>query len=89
MLQGINFAFEACSVPFVVETNALGVVNLVKLETPIVTTNIGLIINDIVDHLHGDFRGSVVYVPREANFVTHTLSKMALDAAEDFFWLED
>ncbi|KAK3224068.1 hypothetical protein Dsin_011093 [Dipteronia sinensis] len=47
------------------------------------------VVDEITNYLRNDTRGTVVFVPREANFVAHTLSKQALNGEEYFFWLEE
>ncbi|KAK3190167.1 hypothetical protein Dsin_029728 [Dipteronia sinensis] len=78
-----NYGLE----PIVVESDALGVVQMINSATK-VSADIGLIIEDIRDRLQ-DMSGSrVVFAYRNANVVAHNLSKMALTIVEDLFWME-
>ncbi|KAK3184943.1 hypothetical protein Dsin_032229 [Dipteronia sinensis] len=88
VLCGVTFGLESGLVPFVFETDALGVVNMINSSSG-VASEIGLVTDGIVDHLRGKSWGSVVFVPRKVNSVAHTLSKVALGAEEDLFWPED
>ncbi|KAK3221985.1 hypothetical protein Dsin_009010 [Dipteronia sinensis] len=87
ILRGINFALETGLTPTIVETDALGVVDLVNGDCSI-STEIGLIVQDIKDKLRTSSIGPVVFVPRKANMVADALSKMALVLDDDRFWME-
>ncbi|KAI9169470.1 hypothetical protein LWI28_012764 [Acer negundo] len=85
ILRGVILAIETGLTPFVVETDALGVANLVKAGfAP--SADIGLIIEGILFRLWNFGGETVVYVFRNANFVADTLSKMALGPPVDYFW---
>ncbi|KAK3210922.1 hypothetical protein Dsin_015628 [Dipteronia sinensis] len=73
-LVGIGIVIRDCLVPYVAQTDALGVVIKVKSGEPI-ASDVGLVVDEITDYLRNDTRGTVVFVSREANFVAHTLSK--------------
>ncbi|KAK1549493.1 hypothetical protein Q3G72_002913 [Acer saccharum] len=77
MRCGIDFTTNMGILPTVIESDALNVVNLIKLGGHCYA-DIGLVYKDIGDRiLSGDiFR--VEYVPREANVVAHTLAKHCL-----------
>ncbi|KAI9201621.1 hypothetical protein LWI28_026283 [Acer negundo] len=82
--KGIEFTVDIGLVLAVIESDALGVVNLVNLGESN-STKIGLFIDDIVSRLHCRGFGSVVYVHMKANFVAHFLSKFTMNLSEDLF----
>ncbi|KAK3212651.1 hypothetical protein Dsin_017357 [Dipteronia sinensis] len=88
VLRGIKLEFDTDLVPFVAEIDALGVVNRVNSGDPI-ASDIGMVEDEIVNCFRISPRGSVTHVPRNANFVAHTLSKHVLSMEEDCFWIED
>ncbi|KAK4858744.1 hypothetical protein QYF36_021301 [Acer negundo] len=67
-LCGINLASERGLTPFVIETNALSVVNLILART-VSAVDIGMVIEEILNRLGSVLGGSVMYVPRKVNFV--------------------
>ncbi|KAK3210631.1 hypothetical protein Dsin_015337 [Dipteronia sinensis] len=85
VLMGITFAFESNFVPFVVETDSLGVVNLVS-DGSQVAVDIVLIINDIIARLRYDLRCKVTFVSGKADFVAHNLSKLGLEIHRRHRW---
>ncbi|KAK3198222.1 hypothetical protein Dsin_021637 [Dipteronia sinensis] len=88
VLREIILAVKTGLVPFVVETDALGVVNLVKAGCSF-SNDIGLVINDILAHLREAPGVSLNFVPRKANYVAHSLAKLALESSELRFWMEE
>ncbi|KAK3222349.1 hypothetical protein Dsin_009374 [Dipteronia sinensis] len=87
-LRGIDLAIEKGMLPIVVETYALSVMNLVRAGCPI-SSDIGLVIGDVMARLQSIIGSKVVFVPRMANYVAHTLLKMALSLSHDRFWTEE
>ncbi|TXG70065.1 hypothetical protein EZV62_005000 [Acer yangbiense] len=81
ILRGIDFAIETCLVPVVIESDTLGVVNLIRA--------IGTVIDDIIYCIHGLAGGSVIYASRKVNFVAHNLPRMALTITKDCYWIEE
>ena len=77
ILRGIEFAVDTNLVPAVVESDTLGVVNS---DTSTCA--------DIVTRIHYRAIGSVGFVSKKANYVVHTLSKLALNLLEDWLWME-
>ncbi|KAK1581861.1 hypothetical protein Q3G72_009736 [Acer saccharum] len=78
---------ESGLVPAIIETDALGVVELVNGNC-FISAEIGLIVQDIKDRLRNNSIGAVVFVPRKANMVADAFSKLALARNEDGFWME-
>ncbi|KAK3199349.1 hypothetical protein Dsin_022764 [Dipteronia sinensis] len=76
LLRGIILAAETGLSPIVVESDPLGVVNLVNAGSSC-STEIRLVIDDIRDLSQGLGGSQVLHVSRKANYVPHFLSKMA------------
>ncbi|KAK3189303.1 hypothetical protein Dsin_028864 [Dipteronia sinensis] len=77
VLCGIDLAVEKGMLPIVIETDALSVVNLIRAGCPI-SSDIGMMIGDVIARLQNIIGSKVVFVSRTANYVAHILSKMAL-----------
>ncbi|KAK3193591.1 hypothetical protein Dsin_024901 [Dipteronia sinensis] len=88
VLRGIELAIDTGLVSAVIESDALGVVNQIKSRGPN-ASDIGIVVDDIVSRFSVLAGRSVDHVSRKANFVAHTLSRMALTIAEDRYWMED
>ncbi|KAK2635163.1 hypothetical protein Ddye_029955 [Dipteronia dyeriana] len=88
VLYGINLASDTGLQPFMVESDALGVVNLVNAGSPSLA-DIGIVIGDIFTRLKEVAHGSTAFAPKKANYVVHTLSKLALKSDRDQIWMED
>ena len=76
ILRGIEFVVDTGLVPAVVKYDVLGVVNLINYGQ-FVSTEVGLVVDDIVPRICSNIVKLVGFVPRKANFVAHYLSKMA------------
>ncbi|KAK3212813.1 hypothetical protein Dsin_017519 [Dipteronia sinensis] len=87
ILRGTIFLKNSGLEPIVIESDALGVVQMINSATK-VSADIGLIIEDIRDRLHEMSGSRVVFAYRNVNEVAHNLSKMALTIVEDLFWME-
>ncbi|KAK2655256.1 hypothetical protein Ddye_008308 [Dipteronia dyeriana] len=81
------FVKESGLEPVLIESDALGVVNLISSET-LVYADIGLIIMDIRDRLQDMIGSLVVFTHRNVNVVAHNFSKIALTIVEDHNWME-
>ncbi|KAK2638080.1 hypothetical protein Ddye_025875 [Dipteronia dyeriana] len=84
VLRGINFVLKTGVFPLVVETDALGVVQMVKIGSSF-SVDIGLVIGGILARLQDSKGATMGFVPKKANSVTHTLLKLALHIGEDLF----
>ncbi|KAK3189322.1 hypothetical protein Dsin_028883 [Dipteronia sinensis] len=88
VLRGIALAVATGLVPFVLETDTLGLVNLVKAGMPN-QADVGLVIGDIIGRLREVPASVVGHVTRKRNVVSHTLAKLALNIVEDLLWMEE
>ncbi|KAK2648872.1 hypothetical protein Ddye_016361 [Dipteronia dyeriana] len=88
LLHNLNLAFEMGLRPVVVESNSLGIVQLVNAGVSC-PSDIGLVLDEIQDRLERVDNGWVRHVSRKANNVAHTLANMGLGDVEDPFWLEE
>ncbi|KAK3230018.1 hypothetical protein Dsin_001899 [Dipteronia sinensis] len=77
ILRGISFAIYCGYDHLVIESDALGVVNMINSGTEI-STDIGVIIGDIRCLIQNIPDARVKYVSRKANVVAHSLSKLTL-----------
>ncbi|KAK1562689.1 hypothetical protein Q3G72_015784 [Acer saccharum] len=88
ILKGIQLAFDSNLVSLDLVSDAavtVGLVNDMKNHS----VEIGLVI-DAIRKLMLSLPGCIlIFAPRGANFVAHTLSKNALSIPEDHVWLED
>ncbi|KAI9169048.1 hypothetical protein LWI28_006172 [Acer negundo] len=73
------------SLGVVVESDSLGVVNLINSGSTHLA-ELGLVCNDIAKRTDERLVRGVHFVSRKANVVDHTLAKMALSIAHDKFW---
>ncbi|KAK3183220.1 hypothetical protein Dsin_030506 [Dipteronia sinensis] len=87
ILRGISFAIYCGYDHLIIESDALGVVNMINLGTEI-SADIGVIIEDIRCLLQNIPDARVRYVSiRKANVVANSLSKLALTLDVSYFWL--
>ncbi|KAK2663455.1 hypothetical protein Ddye_002029 [Dipteronia dyeriana] len=84
---GIQFTLDTGLVPAMVESDALSVVKMVNSGVS-TSVNIGLVVDEVVAFLQLNDVVSVSFVYRKANFVAHSLSKLALKISDDLFWLQ-
>ncbi|KAK3230176.1 hypothetical protein Dsin_002057 [Dipteronia sinensis] len=75
-------------VPVVVESNALSMVKMVNPGASI-STDIGLVIDDIVASFQLNVVASVSFASRKTNFVAQALSKLALKLKQDLLLVGD
>ncbi|KAK2649502.1 hypothetical protein Ddye_016991 [Dipteronia dyeriana] len=87
LLCGIILIANARLSPVVVDSNAMGVVNLVNAERSC-SANIGLVIDDIRDRIQGTTGSPVLLVSRKTKCVAQSLSKMPSGINDERFWLE-
>ncbi|KAL5758057.1 hypothetical protein ACOSP7_020668 [Xanthoceras sorbifolium] len=85
VLKGLQLALELDLLPVIVETDFLDVVTTIN-NPSVYFSEVGLVISDIVDLLGRCPRSKVLYVPRLANIVAHTLARFALEIDSDRFW---
>ncbi|KAK3188892.1 hypothetical protein Dsin_028453 [Dipteronia sinensis] len=84
ILRGIDLAMDTCLVPAIVESDALGVVNLINSGHS-VSAEVGMVVDDIIHRIRTSTITLVGFVPRKTNFVAHYLAKIALTVSEDPF----
>ncbi|KAK2643397.1 hypothetical protein Ddye_025160 [Dipteronia dyeriana] len=84
ILWGIELAIDTGLVFVVIESDALGAVNLIKSRGQN-AADIGIVIDDIVSRISSLVGGSVVYASRKANFVAYILSRMAMTNCKGSF----
>ncbi|KAI9191546.1 hypothetical protein LWI28_009874 [Acer negundo] len=72
---------------FLVESDALNVVNLIRSGRP-PDTDVGTVIGDILKVMASCSYPFILFVPRKVNLVARSLVKMAMSIDEDKFWLE-
>ena len=88
MLKGIWLAASSGLVPASLESDALGIVEMVTAkDSP--PADVGVVINDILCLLQLVNVSFISFVPRIANSVAHALAKLALQHEGEFIWLED
>ncbi|KAK3222428.1 hypothetical protein Dsin_009453 [Dipteronia sinensis] len=87
ILRGISFAIYCGYDHLIIESDALGVVNMINSGIEI-SADIGVIIEDIKCLLQNITDARVKYVSRKANVVAHSLSKLALTLDVSYFWLD-
>ncbi|KAL5756241.1 hypothetical protein ACOSQ2_020987 [Xanthoceras sorbifolium] len=85
VLKGLQLALELDLLPVIVETDFLDVATTIN-NPSVYFSEVGLVISDIVDLLGRCPRSKVLYVPRSANIVVHTLARFALEIDSDRFW---
>ena len=73
--------------PTMIESDALGVVNLVNSDG-IILADIGLVIQYIQTRIKRGLVKWVRFVPRKANVVAHNLAKLVLSINQNRIWLE-
>ncbi|KAK3198140.1 hypothetical protein Dsin_021555 [Dipteronia sinensis] len=88
ILRGIVFAKDMGLLPAVVESDALGVVNLINTGSSI-SADVGVVLSDILNIISTGGIELVQYVPRMANMVAHSIARMALSISQDCFWVEE
>ncbi|KAK3229180.1 hypothetical protein Dsin_001061 [Dipteronia sinensis] len=88
ILEGIHLVVNSGLLPVSLESNALSVVQVIsKKEAP--SSEVGVVVNDILRLLCQVDIVSVNFVPRLAISVAHGLARLALSHAGQLIWLED
>ncbi|KAL5774707.1 hypothetical protein ACOSP7_012264 [Xanthoceras sorbifolium] len=88
VLKGLQIALASGLLPAILETDSLDVATAIN-NPSVYSSEVGLIIFDIVDLLGRCPGSKVLYVPHSAYMVSHTLSRFALSLDRDYFLLED
>ncbi|KAK3192969.1 hypothetical protein Dsin_024279 [Dipteronia sinensis] len=88
ILRGIVFAKDMGFLPAVVESDALGVVNIINTDSAI-SADVGVVLSDILNIISTGGIELVQYLPRMANMVAHSIARMALSISQDCFWVEE
>ncbi|KAL5825608.1 hypothetical protein ACOSQ3_021671 [Xanthoceras sorbifolium] len=87
VLHGIRLAIDTGFSPLLVESDALGVINVLRTGS-IPCSDLGLIISDIFQFCRCSIVFSCSFIPRIANRVADSLAKAAISSVEDRFWFE-
>ncbi|KAK2662898.1 hypothetical protein Ddye_001472 [Dipteronia dyeriana] len=86
VLHGIRFALNSGLLPFLVESDALNVVNLIRFGcSPDV--DVGIVVRKILEVRNAFLDPLIFFASRKSNLVAHSLAKMVLSIEEDLFWL--
>ncbi|KAL5779815.1 hypothetical protein ACOSQ2_010552 [Xanthoceras sorbifolium] len=88
VLKGLQIALDLGLHPPILETDSLVVATAIN-NPSVYSSKVGLVIFDIVDLLGRCPGSKVLYVPRSANMVAHTLVRLALSLDRDYFWLDN
>ncbi|KAL5766302.1 hypothetical protein ACOSP7_016919 [Xanthoceras sorbifolium] len=86
--HGMVLPAESSLLPALVESDSFLVINLILLRAPI-RSEIGLIIDGILDLQDSFGFINFVFSPRSTNMVAHSLAKMALVHAIDIVLMEE
>ncbi|KAK2651128.1 hypothetical protein Ddye_018617 [Dipteronia dyeriana] len=86
--KGLQFALESGFWNCVLESDAQVVVNLINSNS-YVSSDVGVIIQDILGLLVKFTECNVGFVPRRANLTAHCLVKLGLNSETELFWLEE
>ncbi|KAL5823919.1 hypothetical protein ACOSQ4_021819 [Xanthoceras sorbifolium] len=84
VLMGLQFALDSGLHPAILETDSLDVATVIN-NPSVYSFKVGLVIFDIVDLLGCCPGSKVLYVPRSANKVAHTVARLALSLDRDYF----
>ncbi|KAK1587419.1 hypothetical protein Q3G72_012617 [Acer saccharum] len=88
ILRGLKLAMEIGLVPTVLESDAQAVINAIGSQV-VPSSEVGVIIHDILSVFGRSSFSSINFVPTLANNVAHNLAKLALSHAGEFVWLDD
>ncbi|KAK2656769.1 hypothetical protein Ddye_009821 [Dipteronia dyeriana] len=88
ILRGFRLALETGLYTAILESDALSVVNLIKAKE-IPSSDVSVVIHDILDLFENVGVFSCDFAPRLANKVAHGLAKIALRSRDEFVWMED
>ncbi|KAK1588286.1 hypothetical protein Q3G72_021713 [Acer saccharum] len=88
ILRGLHLALENGLFPTSLESDALVVVDMIGSTVP-PSSEIGVIIHDILVFFWNSHFLAINFVPRLANKVAHGLAKLALNHVGEFVWLDD
>ncbi|KAK2659363.1 hypothetical protein Ddye_005896 [Dipteronia dyeriana] len=83
ILRGLRLALENGLVPMILESDALDLVNKIRSQT-VPSSEVGVIIHDILILLGNLDLSSIRFVSRLANKVAHCLAKLALKFLGEF-----
>ncbi|KAK3222472.1 hypothetical protein Dsin_009497 [Dipteronia sinensis] len=81
ILQGLQFTIEVCLVPYVIESDALSMIKLIK-EGEFPCYEVGIIVKDICLTLDSLASCLVDFTPRIANKAAHALAKLGLSLVD-------
>ncbi|KAL5826472.1 hypothetical protein ACOSQ3_018323 [Xanthoceras sorbifolium] len=87
VLHGVRLALRLWLSPLLVESDALGVINVLK-EGSVPCSDLSIIVSDIFDVCRSLSVFSFSFVPRCVNKVADALVKAALSFSSDRFWSE-
>ncbi|KAL5762184.1 hypothetical protein ACOSP7_018448 [Xanthoceras sorbifolium] len=85
LLAGAQMAVDRDLLPLQIESDALNVVNLCKAGD-LIRSDLGIIIQDIIDVCCDYDIVSISYVPRNCNMVAHTISKWVIGFNSSTVW---
>ncbi|KAL5836597.1 hypothetical protein ACOSQ3_013766 [Xanthoceras sorbifolium] len=88
ILSGIQLAWEVGIHLIVVESDSKQVVNLLNGVGNSIT-DLGMIVNSILNHPSRSHIRSFSFSPRVSNTTAHALSRLALDLDEMVVWMEE
>ncbi|KAK2653232.1 hypothetical protein Ddye_013088 [Dipteronia dyeriana] len=88
LLKGLQLGLSVGVLPCVIESDALGVVNLVTVGHPS-RSDVGLVIQDVLQILKQFPDCFVVFTPMKTNMAAHDLAKLGLTIDSDLVLLED
>ncbi|KAK2649537.1 hypothetical protein Ddye_017026 [Dipteronia dyeriana] len=86
--RGICFAMEDGLNPLLVESDAAMVVKWIN-DVCHKSSDVGIILTDILDFLKAQWCVSIQYVLRDGNRVAHLLAKNVFRCVKDMYWTED
>ncbi|KAK3204140.1 hypothetical protein Dsin_018186 [Dipteronia sinensis] len=87
ILSGLEFVANTGLLPSILESDALGVVNMINADS-VGSTDFSLVILDIKECIRGLRVHLVSFVSRNTNVVAHEIAKLAIVARKDLFWME-
>ncbi|KAK3204550.1 hypothetical protein Dsin_018596 [Dipteronia sinensis] len=88
ILHGLQLASESGLWPCIVESDSQLVVSTIDSGN-VPLSDIGLIIEDILDPMKGPLRCKVCFISRKSNMVAHCLDKLGVALEVDCFWIEE
>ncbi|KAL5863518.1 hypothetical protein ACOSQ3_001032 [Xanthoceras sorbifolium] len=85
--RGLQLAIEFGLSSFLVESDALGVINVISWNL-VPCSDMGMVLFDIYCLANSLHVSSFSFVPRLANMVANALAKVALSILSDLFWID-